>query len=106
MTVVSDVSGQPGAEPVFFAVGATRYRVDLTPAERDEFLAKLDPYIEVSRRDTRLRVQNRGPAQHKVREWGNDNGFHVAPRGRIPYEVIAAYEAAHPDQGEQPSAPA
>ncbi|MDR2281383.1 MAG: Lsr2 family protein, partial [Gordonia sp. (in: high G+C Gram-positive bacteria)] len=30
-----------------------------------------------------------------IREWANANGFTVSDRGRIPADVLAAYEAAN-----------
>jgi hypothetical protein len=43
-----------------------------------------------------------------VRAWARDNGYVVSDRGRIPLEVQAAYDAAHPEapDAEQAVAPA
>ncbi len=37
------------------------------------------------------------PEQAKhIREWAEQNGFKVSDRGRIPQDVLAAYDEAHP----------
>lgn len=30
-----------------------------------------------------------------VRSWAVENGYHVGKRGRIPREIVAAYDKAH-----------
>lgn len=40
-----------------------------------------------------------GPAPARIREWARTNGVEVAGRGRLPLDVVAAFDTAHP--GEQ-----
>lgn len=33
-----------------------------------------------------------------VREWAAANGYDVSPRGKLPADVVEAYQAAHPGE--------
>lgn len=36
-----------------------------------------------------------GSPNAQIRKWAADNGYEVSSRGRIPNEIVEAYEAAH-----------
>lgn len=50
VTLISDLSGEPDAVTVTFAVEDTRWQIDLTRTERDAFVRALAPYTENARR--------------------------------------------------------
>lgn len=52
VTLISDLSGEPGAVTVSFAVENTNWQIDLTRAERDDFVRALATYTENGRRVT------------------------------------------------------
>lgn len=66
----------------------------------DEFLA---PYLEHARRvsdGTRAGRGRRPPRQTRsdteaIRRWAREQGYQVSDRGRLPNDVVAAYQAAH-----------
>lgn len=35
------------------------------------------------------------PSNADIRAWAEDNGFKVSPRGKLPADVVDAYNAAH-----------
>lgn len=47
---LSDLSGEPDAITVRFAVEDTQWEIDLTRAERDELIRAIAPYTEKGRR--------------------------------------------------------
>lgn len=100
--IESDLSGRHDAERVRFGLGDTWYEIDLTDDERQGLEAALKSYLTAGRKATQEPPQRRKMVptttpeeRDKIREWGRENGFEFAPYGRIPKEVMAAYDAAH-----------
>jgi hypothetical protein len=100
--IESDLSGRQDAERVTFGFGDTWYEIDLTDDERQGLETALKSYLAAGRKATPEPPQRRKmvPAttpqeRDQIRQWGRENGFDFAPYGRIPKEVMAAYDAAH-----------
>lgn len=100
--IESDLSGRLDAERVTFGLGGTWYEIDLTDDERQALEKALDQYLAKGRKaapeppQRRKMVPTTTPEERdKIREWGRENGFEFAEYGRIPKEVMAAYDAAH-----------
>ena len=104
--IVDDISGEPLADgagrTVAFSYDGAQYEIDLTHAHADELRAALAPWIAASRRvsgATRASTPKRSGSSRAskdvqaVREWATANGYQVATRGRIPANVLEAYEA-------------
>lgn len=87
------------------------YQLDISSANLDKVengrvtVAKL---LEASTRiggrkqSTAPRVTTKKPSSPKatastsdIREWAIEEGYEVGPRGRLPKEIVEAYEAAH-----------
>ena len=97
-----DIDGSKAEGTVSFAYDGTNYEIDLSKANTKAFEKALAVYIGHARkvRAPRGRVagSRRSGAKHDlaaVRAWAADNGFNVAPRGRVAADVLQAYEAAH-----------
>ncbi|MCK0441160.1 Lsr2 family protein [Gordonia alkaliphila] len=101
-----DVTGEPinadDLEVIEFSVGNMLYRLDLSEESARDFHAHMDEYISKAQRVGRGR--GRKPAARtpggagetrKIRQWAANNGYTVSDRGRIPAEIVAAYEAAN-----------
>lgn len=94
-------------ETIIFGVNGVGYQIDLTDKNAKEFRKKLDYYIKHSRRvgggkevrkttATKQSSIPRDPLQTKhIREWANANGFGLGNRGRIPREVLVAYDTSN-----------
>lgn len=94
---------------VTFGLDSTVYEIDLTPGNADKLRDQLDDFVRAARR-TGGRVK-RGtlptattPAASRkqtkaIRGWARRNGFELADRGRIPANVIRAFEKAHTGKG-------
>ncbi len=104
--LVDDLDSSPAVQTVRFGYDGHTYEIELSEehaAELDEFLA---PYLEHARRvgdGTRTGRGRRPPRQPRqtredtraIRVWAWDHGYQVSERGRIPTDVVAAYQAAH-----------
>lgn len=99
--VESDLSGEADAATVTFGIAGTWFEIDLTEQEQAEFFAQLKTYQDAARKATtapgrRRHVPETTPAQREeIRAWAAAQGLEVAQRGRIPKNVIAAWEAEH-----------
>jgi hypothetical protein len=96
-----DVSGAELAvddhRQIRFGLEGTDYLIDLSNAGAAEMLDLFGRYAEVAtvvRKAPKPR-QDRGSHLQRVREWAAAQGLHVAARGRVSAEVLAAYDAAH-----------
>jgi hypothetical protein len=95
-----DLASDPG-----FAVGGVTYELDLCADHAEDLTKKLAPFVAVGHKESRRPRgggAGRRPAVRKsvapdlkaVRAWAQDNGYAISGRGRIPAEVLAAYESA------------
>lgn len=98
-------------ETVLFSLDGTAYEIDLTHDNANALRDVLAPYIDaarrVSSRGTTSRAatpSNGGGRKQKragqrdyapIREWAAKNGYQVSERGRVPAQVLDAYDAAH-----------
>lgn len=99
--ILSDEEG----ETIQYSLDGRRYEIDLASDNAAKFREILEPYVSVSRKVTgpgrsrqsrsKSRKPGRGHNTSAVRTWARENGFTVPDRGRIPYAVLDAYEAAH-----------
>jgi hypothetical protein len=98
-TVSDDIS------TITFGLDGVDYEIDLTEDNARRLRAAVADFVATARR-TGGRVK-RGvsapkstrPAANRehtkaVREWARDNGYELADRGRIPANVVTAYEQA------------
>lgn len=105
LVLTDDIDGSVAAETVSFSLDSVNYEIELSNANAEAFREVLAPYIEKSRRVARAngrqaaRRANGGGGSKRdtadVRQWARENGHDVSERGRIPFEVLEAYDAAH-----------
>lgn len=103
--LTDDIDGSEATQTVEFSVAGTAYTIDLNDANAAKFEAALAPYVDKADRvrtgrrpaSTRRSSASRSAsgATAEIRAWARDNGFKISDRGRIPANVIAAYESAH-----------
>jgi nucleoid-associated protein Lsr2 len=97
-TVSEDIS------TVFFALDGAGYEIDLTEDNAERLRDTIADFVSAARR-TGGRIKQGAaksaarPAADReqtkaIREWARANGFEVGDRGRIPANVIAAFEEA------------
>lgn len=107
ITLVDDLDGGAAAETVTWGLDGKSYEIDLSEANAKEFRDGLVDYLSASRRaGANIRpkgLTNKGSKDankelsRSIREWAaTQEGLKpVGDRGRIPGEIVAAYQAAH-----------
>ena len=95
-----DLDGSPASATIEFAYNGSTYEIDLNEAHAEALRDAIALYVGHARkapragRDARRRGGRRRDLAD-VRAWAAENGFAVAPRGRVSTEVLEAYESAH-----------
>ena len=94
-----DLDGSEATETVSFALDGTSYEIDLNDENASALRDALSGYIGHARKSGRPR---RGPARAgsssktsagEIRDWARSNGYEVSERGRVPRQVVEAFEA-------------
>ncbi|MGH8969635.1 MAG: histone-like nucleoid-structuring protein Lsr2 [Actinomycetes bacterium] len=100
--LVDDVDGGSADETVSFSLDGVAYEIDLSAANAAKMRDSFAPYVGTARRvggrsagRGRTRRAGRDTRTAEIREWARQNGQKVNERGRIPADVVAAYERAH-----------
>lgn len=100
---VDDLDGSDlgdGGSTVSLAFQGVEYQLDLSDDNAAQLEAVLQPYLSVARRAGGRRRGGSQPSTSgkntsEVRAWAKANGHEVNGRGRLPAEVVAAYNAAN-----------
>lgn len=104
LTIADDFDGSTPAETVKFFVSGKEYAIDLNEerqARLQEILAefenKMNSYVTKARAVSKSRPGKASKAAPSydakvVRSWAADNGYEVGDRGRIPLDILSAYE--------------
>lgn len=101
VTLVDDVDGGKAEETVAFSLDGVPYEIDVSTENAAKLRSDLDRFIKhgrriASRKPTRRRSGASSPARDRaaVRDWARANGHDISERGRIPQQVLEAYDAA------------
>ncbi|GAA1888532.1 histone-like nucleoid-structuring protein Lsr2 [Williamsia serinedens] len=107
---IDDIDGKvlEEFETVRWSLDGKQYEFDTSPKHAQQFRDSLTKYVEASRAVSGNRGGRRAAAAtsgtggtrskeqtQAIRDWANSNGFEVSDRGRIPINVVEAFEAAH-----------
>jgi hypothetical protein len=106
ISLVDDLDGSEAEETVDFALDGVTYQIDLSEENAGELREALAVYVEHGRRSGgRRRAVGRSSStggrtasadrelNQEIRVWARNNGFEISERGRIPTEVIDAFNA-------------
>ena len=113
ITMIDDLDGTTGDEvtTVSFGIDNDRYEIELSPENLAALEEVFAPYIAAGRIKSRRRtpqdvpVRSQKPTTNserarqrkqnkRIRTWARQQGWDLGNRGRIPEEVMAAYEAS------------
>lgn len=104
--LVDDIDGERAVETVSFGLDGTLYEIDLSVNNSVQLRTAFQGYIAQARKTAPVRHLPRrralapriaaDPMQADVRRWAKNNGWRIGERGRVPADVLAAYNAAHP----------
>jgi hypothetical protein len=103
--MLDDLDGTEATQTVPFALDGVQYEIDLSDDNATAFRQELAPYLSVGQRTggrkirtSATKAQSADPAQRErnqeIRTWAAANGYSIAERGRIPADVVAAFEEA------------
>jgi hypothetical protein len=113
--ILDDLDGNEASQTVPFALDGVAYEIDLSDENAEALRGEFARYVQAARRTGGRRTKATlerpvsvfagraasSPSQsnpreynQQVRAWAAANGYEVAERGRLPGEMIAAYEAA------------
>jgi hypothetical protein len=102
--LTDDTNGKPADETVTFGLDGREYEIDLTSKNAAALRKAFDVYVKNGRRTGGRRPRNTGGAGSSrarsevdtkaVRQWAGENGYELSSRGRIPANVVEAYQAA------------
>ena len=117
VTFLDDLDGESEAEgTVRFALDGFEYEIDLTKENAEDLREIFAPYIAAGRRTGGRRASSSGRSRSSssprsssgsgpvakgrealkaIRDWAKSEGWAVSDRGRLPNNVVEAYDAAH-----------
>jgi len=100
VVLVDDIDGGPATKTVQFSLDGDAYEIDLNDANVAKLNDAMAPYVGAARRGSGRSASGRGRGRSRgrntktaeIRAWARENGQKVNERGRIPADVVAAYE--------------
>jgi hypothetical protein len=106
VTLVDDLDGSEAEETVEFGLDGASYQIDLSEDNAERLRDALAEYVEHARRSGGRKRASTRPAgrparpatadreqNQAIRAWARKQGMKVSDRGRIPSEVIDAYNS-------------
>lgn len=103
--LIDDIDGGEASETLVFGLDGSSYEIDLNDENAAQLREDLADWIAHARQHSGARGRRGGrrAAAAKVvtadnasiRSWAKSSGLAVSDRGRIPAEIIEAYNAAH-----------
>jgi hypothetical protein len=107
--LTDDLDGSEADRTVEFGLDGVSFTIDLSEANAGKLRKALDPYISAGARQPRTgRLTRRGQESNgalatrtsrdqnqAIREWAAKNGYELSNRGRIPANVVEAFNQAH-----------
>jgi hypothetical protein len=98
--LLDDLDGGEAEETLIFGLDGRAYEIDLSSANAGKLRAALEPYASVGRSTSAIRAGMRSTAASArsgeaaaIRAWAQAAGYELGERGRIPFEIQAAYAA-------------
>src|SRR3954470_22998941 len=114
VSLVDDLDGTEADRTVPFALDGVEYEIDLSDKHAEELRDIFAPSVEAARRTGGRRstgsrsrssssssssgqgvVGRSKEALKAIRDWAKSEGWAVSDRGRLPNNVVEAYDAAH-----------
>ncbi|MBO3752139.1 Lsr2 family protein [Streptosporangiaceae bacterium NEAU-GS5] len=105
--LIDDLDGSQADETVSFALDGTAYEIDLAEDKATNLRQVFAPFIRHARsvRAESTRSRRGGPAESpnrlsreqatEIRRWARENNLKISARGRVPANVVKAYQEAH-----------
>jgi hypothetical protein len=100
--LIDDLDGTEAEATVYFGLDGKSYEIDLSHDNSKKLHEALDEWIAAARKAGAHRKAAKGAPRTSsavtsaVRSWASANGYSINERGRIPQQILAAYQAANP----------
>jgi hypothetical protein len=98
--LVDDMDGGDADVTIAFVVDGDSYSIDLSHGNAHDFYEALAPFIAAAKKNTKISaVQGEIAAieqRSAIREWAKKAGYDVSERGRIPIDILDAYQEQNP----------
>lgn len=102
VTLVDDYDGTSKAnETVHFSIDGVDYEIDLSTKNAGKLRGAVEPWSDKARkvgrskrRGGKARTAADGERTAAIREWARAQGYQVSSRGRIPADIVDAYNKA------------
>lgn len=107
--LLDDINGKSADESITFGLNGATYEIDLSAQNADKLRKNFAPFVAKARkaviakagRSTRG-ASTRPPSSRgrsmEIRAWARQHGIAVHDRGRIPAQVVDAYEVNDPSR--------
>ncbi len=101
--LTDDIDGSTADRTVEFGLDGVGYTIDLSEENIGKLREALNPYLEVATRVSRAGIRRGAPApatqatrtnrqqNQAIRDWASQNGYEMSDRGRIPSNIVEAY---------------
>jgi hypothetical protein len=106
VSLVDDLDGSEADVTIRFGYQGQDYEIDLNSTHAAEMRDKLGSYAEHARtirahRPGRAPTRTAASRQYsaQMRAWAAEHGFAIKERGRVPVEVVQAFEEAQRGEG-------
>lgn len=103
--LTDDLDGGEADRTLEFGLDGVTYTIDLSDKNIGKLRKALDPYLAVATRTGRGTTDSRSVARRSatparagreqnqaIREWAAKNGYELSERGRIPRNIVEAYQ--------------
>jgi len=115
VVLVDDLDGSQAEESVSFSLDGVSYEIDLSGKNAQKLRNAFGPYVDAARRVGGRAARGRGRTARpsgsgsggasgsrggnkaetaEIRAWAKSEGYDVSSRGRIPSDIIEAYQKA------------
>lgn len=110
--LIDDLDGSTAEETISFGLDGASYEIDLSQTNAAELRENMTEFLEHARRLGRDKTATKGTRQRStpqsgptarderartqaIRTWARAAGYEVSDRGRIPTNIVDAYDRAH-----------
>lgn len=99
--LIDDMSGDTADETVEFGFAGKYFEIDLSTEAANDFEAMMRPYMRAGRplasaatgkRVKGVKKTDKNGDSAAIRRWAKANGYEVGLKGRVPREIVMAYD--------------
>ncbi|GAB3068058.1 histone-like nucleoid-structuring protein Lsr2 [Pedococcus soli] len=102
--IVDDLDGSDGASTVTFSFEDHKWEIDLAPANVEKLAKVLQPFVNKAREVAKKSSSNGNGESVAARLWAQQTGIDIAPKGKIPTDILEKYRAWKLEEGKRRAA--